>query len=571
MPSDAQVIAELRRQLEEQVARAEEQAALAKRHAEAAREKTALADRYAEDLRQREALTARYAAELREKERLAKRLSDDVEEKARTITDLRHRLDLLARQLFGQKAERVDPNQLKLAFDKAAEEGETPPPFVEEAPDEEAQPSGRPRRRKRNGRLKLPRDLPRERREILPEADELVCPCGYERRRIGEEVTEQLDYRPACFKVIEHARIKYACPACQEGVVCPPLPGFPIDKKRPSRPSAALLAEVIVSKYGDHLPLARQEDVFARHGVRIPKTTLCDWIRDVAEVLEPIAEEVGREVLRNPVVQTDETGIRVRDPTVRGRTVPGRIWVYAGQRGQAHFRYTPTKETKHPAAFLADYQGYLQADAYSGFDRLYKDGSIVEVACWAHARRKFFDAKETSPTHAVWALHAIGRIFEIDREGREAGLDAEGLRALREEKARPIVESFFEWLEGLKEAVLPRSPIYAAIRYALNQREALCRFLEDGRLRLDNNRAERSLRQVAVGRKNWLFAGSAMGGHRAATLYTLVVSCKELGISPTEYLADVLDKIAAGFPNSRRGELTPYGWTQARQAAATTV
>jgi hypothetical protein len=256
----------------------------------------------------------------------------------------------------------------------------------------------------------------------------------------------------------------------------------------------------------------------------------------------------------------------VRDPTVKGRTLPGRIWVYAGQPGELHFRYTPTKETKHPAKFLADYEGYLQADAYSGFDRLYADGSIVEVGCWAHARRKFFDAKETAPTHAIWALHAIGRLFEIDREGREANLEAEELLALRQEKSAPIVESFFEWIAELRDKVLPRSPIYAAIRYALNQREALCRFLEDGRLRLDNNRAERALRQVAVGRKNWMFAGSAMGAHRAAVLYTLVSSCRELEISPVEYLTDVIEKVSGFFPDSRRGELTPRGWWLARKA-----
>ena len=253
---------------------------------------------------------------------------------------------LLARQLFGRKAERVDPNQLKLAFDQVSEEGEAPPPFVHEAPDEESGP--RPKsKRKRNGRLKLPEDLPRERHEIHPPSEDLACPCGAERRKIGEEVTQLLDYQPASFKVVEHVRVKYACASCQEGVVCPDLPALPIDKKRPSRPGAGLLAELIVSKHGDHLPLNRLESVFERHGVRIAKSTLSDWIRDVASLLEPIAKEVANQVLACDVVQTDETGIRVRGPNLQALDAarqdlglrrppwPGLLCLHPDQRGQA--------------------------------------------------------------------------------------------------------------------------------------------------------------------------------------------------------------------------------------------
>ena len=507
--------------------------------------------------------------ELAQQRALTDRLAADAQEKARTIAELRHKLDQLARQLFGRKAESVDPNQLRLAFDQAEAEGETPPPFVDEAPDDESQRPRGKKRGKRNGRLELPADLPRERREIHPETCDLSCPCGGERRRIGEEITEQLDYRPASFRVIEHVRVKYACASCQEGVLCPDPPAFPLDKKRPSRPSSRLLAEVVVSKFGDHLPLNRLEGVFARQGVRIPKSTLSDWLRDLSVVLEPIVAVVEREVLANDAIQTDETGIRVRDPTLSKRTKAGRIWIYAGQPGQALFRYTPTKEGKHAAKFLSSYRGYLQADAYSGFDRLYRDGSIVEVACWAHARRKFFEAKEASPVEAAWALHAISKLFEVEREASEAELDAEQRKQLRAEKSRPLVESFFEWLVSLGDSLLPRSPLKKAVGYALNQREALCRFLEDGRLKLDNNRAERCLRQVAVGRKNWLFAGHANGAHRAAAFYTLVVSCREAGLDPTEYLADVITKASSpDFPASRVGELTPYAWAQRRAAEA---
>lgn len=503
-------------------------------------------------------------AELAAQRAFTEQLSADVSEKAKTIADLTHRLDLLARQLFGRKAERVDPRQLELAFELADEDDGPPPPFVDEAPDEETDSKKRKRRKtKRNGRAELPADLPRERKEIHPPAEQLECACGCKRRKIGEEVTELLDYQPASFKVVEHARIKYACPRCEEGVVCPALPAFPIDKQRPSRPGAGLLAELITNKYSDHLPLSRLEGVFARHGVRIAKSTLCDWIRDVAALLAPVLVQLKHEVLQNEILQTDETGIRVRDPTLHHATRSGRIWVYAGLPGQAYFEYTPTKEAKHPGAFLADHTGYLQADAYSGFDQLYADGSIVEVACWAHTRRKFFDARDTAPVQAAWALQAIGQLFKIEREASEAELDLAARLELRVEKSKPLAESFFEWLEPLKSSTVPKSPLYKAVTYALNQRKALLRFLEDGRLKLDNNRAERALRQVAVGRKNWLFAGSPKGAERAAALYSLVVSCRELKINVFDYLQDVILKVASSdFPASRISELTPRGWAR---------
>ncbi|MBL4847226.1 MAG: transposase [Planctomycetes bacterium] len=291
-------------------------------------------------------------AELSTQKAVAARLGKDAQDKASKILELQHRLDLLARQLFGRKAERVDPNQLKLAFEQVTEEGEAPPPFVDEAPDEESEPRAKSKR-KRNGRLKLPEDLPRERHEIHPPSEDLACPCGAERheihppsedlacpcgaerRRIGEEVTQLLDYQPASFKVVEHVRVKYACASCQEGVVCPDLPALPIDKKRPSRPGAGLLAELIVSRYGDYLPLNRLESVFERHGVRIAKSTLSDWIRDVSLVLEPITKEVARQVL-SPSQGSD---LQALDATrqnlgLRRASRPGLLLLHPDQRGQ---------------------------------------------------------------------------------------------------------------------------------------------------------------------------------------------------------------------------------------------
>jgi hypothetical protein len=326
-----------------------------------------------------------------------------------------------------------------------------------------------------------------------------------------------------------------------------------------------LLAEVIVRKYGDHLPLNRQVVVFARQGVRIPKSTLADWVRDLANLLEPIAREILSQVLESPFVQTDETGVRVRNKSTPGNMQQGRIWVYGGIPGAVYYAYTPTKEGRWAAEILAEYEGFLQADAASTFDQLYRSGRIVEVGCWAHSRRKFVDAMASSPREASWAIATIKRLFRIEREATDSGVTRAERMAIRQEKSKPLVDAYFDWLESLQLTMRPSSPLATAVNYAINQKEALRRFLEDGHLKLDNNRAELALRQVAVGRKNWLFAGSPDGGRRAAVLYTLVGSCKELGIDPAEYLRDVIERVNT-TPLSRIRELTPIGWNARRKA-----
>ena len=510
----------------------------------------------------------RLRAELAERDRQIDALKLDTAKKDEVlarkddeIRALQYKLDALARQLFGAKSERVSPGQLRLAFDAAAadvaQEAGEKPSFVHEAPDEETPSSRGKRKRKPSGRLPLPQDLPRVREEHHPSADQLVCPCGAEKQRMGEEVSEQLDFQPARFRVIEHVRVKYVCRGCN-AIPRPPLPPAPIDK---GRPSAGVLADLVVSKYGDHLPLHRLEQVYARQGVHLSKQTLCDWVRESAGLLEPVADEIRRQILTRPVIQTDETGILVKDHRAPGNRRKGRIWVYCGAPGELHFAYSPTKESKHPLAYLAGYEGVLQADAYGGFDVLYKHGTILEAGCNAHARRKFFDARDASPTEAGWALIAYQKLFAVEREAKERGLSADERLALRRERSTSIWEGYYGWLEQLQAEARPRSPLGAAVRYAMNHREALGRFLEDGRVELDNNRSERSLRKVAVGRKNWLFAGSTEGAERAAVLYTLVVSCRELGLPVWEYLRDVLDLVTV-TPASEVGSLTPRGWAK---------
>lgn len=494
----------------------------------------------------------------------------EAEANAEKVEHLQQRLDALARQLYGRSSERVDPRQLLLAFEEAVEAGVAPPSFVGEAPDEETPPAEDERkegkkRKKRNGRMPLPAHLPRERKIVPLPPEDLICECcGGEKAAFGEEVTTQLEYRPASFVVIEHVRKKFSCKKCHAGVTTAPLPAFPIDR---GRPGAGLLAEVITRKYGDHTPLNRLSGIFAREGVSLSKQTLCDWIRAAAssKLLKPIYEEIRRSVFVSPVIQADETGIRVLRHSIPGRR-KGQIWVVAARPGEVCYAYAPSKEGEWVVNLLGRYKGFLQADAANGFDVLYKDGSIVEVGCNAHCRRRFVKAKEAGEQAALWVLAAYKKLYAIEREAREEGLDSDARLRLRQEKSKPLVEKLYEYLDELATTLRPSSLTAQGVKYARNHRKALCRFLEDGRLEIDNNRAERALRQVALGRVNWIFAGSPAGAERATILYSLVVSCKELGINPAAYLKDVIERVSS-HPNRLIAELTPRGWLAQQRKA----
>jgi transposase len=414
---------------------------------------------------------------------------------------------------------------------------------------------------KGHGRQRLPEHLPRERIEHTLPAEEQRCgKCGGTLEKIGEETTEQLDYVPASFVVRQHARVKYACKGCEENVVLAPLPPQPIER---GLPGPGLLAHVGVSKYADHLPLYRLEGIFKRHGVELSRSTLCDWVGWEATLLEPIVEAMKREVLASKTIRTDDTPVRVQDPACKG-TRQGRLWVYVGD--EAHpftlFDYTPTRARDGPMAWLDGYSGYLQADAFSGYDALYAGEDIIEVGCWAHARRKFHDAESSDRERAHVALGFIGQLYVVEREARD--LDAEARRQRRQERSRPILERFRVWLDAQAPAVLPKSPMGDAVGYTLSQWTALSRYLDDGDLDIDNNVAERALRPVAIGRKNWLFAGSDAGGHRAAILYSIMATCKRHGVDPFAYLRDVLDRVAT-HPSSAIAALFPPNWKAAHE------
>lgn len=528
------------------------------------------------------ALLAERNAELEAK---ADALSKEKKRAKKLVEKLRvveFQLGLLKKQLYGRKSEKIDPRQLQLEFDEACAEAAADAPLTDEPfpedllrelaeAESEDQEEGKekegrpPRRRRRETKFPSTLEVVRD-EEIHPPAEDLLCSCGCGKVRMGEETSRRLEVQPARFFWREQVRVKYICPSCRD-ITRPSLPPAPIEK---SLAGTSLLVSVLLSKYLDHLPLDRLEKIYARDGVELSKRTLCSWIEAAVGLLEPIADEIQRSILSRSLGQTDETGILVLDREHPEGRFKGRMWVFCGESGELYYEYTPTKEALWPKRLLVDFTGILQADAYPGFDGLFtEDSGILEAGCNAHARRKFKDAHDAEPKREEpkWALLAYRRLFAVEREAKEHGLDADARLALRQKKSKKIVQGLYAWLKALKPRLVPSDPLYAAVRYALNQKEALSRFLEDGRVELDNNRSERSLRQVAVGRKNWLFAGSPKGAKWMAIAYSLIMSCTELEISPRDYLTDVLERVTT-HPHDRIHELTPRGWKAAREAAA---
>jgi transposase len=479
-----------------------------------------------------------------------------VSERDAKIRHLESRVESLIHALFGRRSEKLDPGQLML-FTKAMVKDVAAAVADETPPEDEEEKDLPPPKRKGGGRRKLPEHLPRERIEIeLPEEDRICGDCGGVcDQKIGEETSEQLDYVPASMVVRQFVRPKYACKPCQGSVVIsPPLPQ-PIEK---GIPGPGLLAKVLTDKYGDHLPLYRQEGIFARFEVDVARSTLCGWVRHAAELLEPIYDHMHQEMLASRRLHTDDTPVPVLRPG-KGKTGTGRMWVYVGDEEFPHtiFDYTANRSRDGPLRFLADFEGYLQADAYAGYDELYRKGKVVEVACWAHARRYFFDARTGDTLAACTALGYIQRLYKIERAAKELSDDER--RELRQEEARPILEDFGKWLEGMRAEALPRSNLGKAIGYVTEQWEALQVYTEHGFLRIDNNVAENAIRPVVLGRKNWLFAGSDRGGKNAAVIYSLVASCKRAGFDCFAYFRHVLEAVST-HPARRIAELTPAGW-----------
>jgi transposase len=473
----------------------------------------------------------------------------------------RHKAEMLAilRRFYGPRSERFDPTQL-LLFGMAIDAMPVDQQAVEEESGQKLT-TRRPRGRHKHGRQKLPECLRRQPVEHKLEGEALRCPCcGKERVCIGQEITEQLEHEPASFFVIQHIQHKYACRDCDQAGHNPQIelaekPPQPIEK---GLAAPGLLAYVITSKLTDHLPLYRLEKIFARHDLHIASSTMCAWMQSCAELVRPLYRLMIERVRESQVIHTDDTRVPVQDASVKGKCKSGRVWTYIGDRQHPYvlYDYTPDRTRAGPAAWLMEYQGYLQADAYGGYDGIYTTG-VKEVACWAHARRKFFEARDTDGARAAAMLKMVQDLYKVEHEAQAMSDDAR--RALRQEKAVPMLEKIKAWLDKEKDLVLPRSPMAAAIGYTLNQWEALKRYCEAGFLDIDNNAAERALKRVAIGRKNWLFAGTDAFGQHHAVLWSLIASAEAQGIDPQAYLRSVLAKIGQ-TPMGELEQFLPVRW-----------
>lgn len=478
------------------------------------------------------------------------------EAQERQIRKLQHMLSQLLRARYGPRRERLNENQLFLfaAEILAKEEGK---PL-----EQETTASDRPKR-KGHGRKRLPKSLKRQRIVYDLAEHEKECPdCRRKLKHIGEEIRERLEYIPETMIVIEEVFQKYACEiGCT--VVTAPKPAVPIEK---GLPGPGLLAHVVVSKYGDHLPLNRLEGIFQRQGVTLSRKTMCDWMRRCADLATPIYDCMKQSVLSSKVMQTDDTPVNVLDPS-RPKTRTGRIWTYVGDRDHPYtvYDFTPTRARDGPDSFMKEFNGYLQADAYAGYDELYRDGKrdITEVACWAHARRKHFEAQSSDLMRSTVVLAYIRLLYDVEREARKNVLTGEARKALRQSKSVPILKDLKDYMERELPAVLPKSPMGMAIAYTLSNWEALERYCTDGDLEIDNNGAERSLRGIAVGRRNWTFLGSDNGGRTAAVLTSITATCKRLRIDPFEYLRDIFQRINT-HPQKHLEDLLPDRWKPAQ-------
>jgi len=501
-------------------------------------------------------------------ERLRKDAAAEIE---RLKSEYQAALAALFRRYYGPRSESFDPRQLLLFGQR-----------VEELPLDEASVAAesgerlvtrRVKHRDPHGRQQLPEHL--ERIEIehdLADAEKACPACGCERCRIGCEVSEQLEYFPASFKVLRHIRHKYACVKCDHDGYDPRIataekPPQPIEK---GLPGPSLLAYVAVSKLGDHLPLYRLERIFERQKVHVARSTMCAWMRAAGELVKPLVELMIARVKQSQVVHTDDTPVPIQSPgAVLSGARPGRqpgspcrkgrIWCYLGDAANPYtvYDYTPSRSRDGPAKWLKGFTGYLQADAYGGYDGIYSGGRVTEVACWAHARRKFYDAQDSDGRRAAQMLALVGELYAVEREVKDLG-DAARL-SLRQERSVPVLARIKDWLDAEGEVVLPRSPLAAAITYAQNQWTALNAYVTQGFLNIDNNASERALKRVAIGRKNWLFAGNDQAAENHARLWSLIASCERHCVDPQRYLTSVLAKIGA-TPAGELAQFLPDVW-----------
>lgn len=485
---------------------------------------------------------------------------------------------LQGRGRAGGGSEKLSPDQLQLFAEQSEEaaaelqaEDEALDALLDEDEDgpEDLLPE-KPKRRPR--RKKLPEHLPREIREHDLSDEQKPCPaCGADRVCIGHDVSEVLDFIPAQFRVIENRMAKYACKDCDREarpgqLATAPAPPRPLDG---GIPTSALLTEVLLRKYLEHMPIHRLAQSWLQLGLDLPRSTIYGWTLRGATVLEPVAKRIRELALRCHLLQVDDTGVVVLDQSAEGGSKRGHLWSCLGDSRWAAYQYTPNWKAEGPEAFLAGRRGWMQADAYAGFNALYEPagGKAIEVACWAHMRRYFVKAKDAGDIRAARPLKLIQRLFRIEKEADRKALEHEQRRLLRQQKSKTLLKYLADWANRASPTAPPDEPLGRAITYLSNQWTALKRFLEDGRLPLTNNDCERSLRHVAVGRANWLFCGSDTGAEATATLLTCLVTAKLHGRNVREWLTQTLDRLAGGWPKSKLDELLPGPITGAEQAS----
>ncbi len=464
----------------------------------------------------------------------------------------------LRRMMFGTKSEKItrEIEQLELKLEELE---------VGKAERAEDGPGSQPPRQ-RPSRQPLPEHLPREVHVHMPDRDTCTA-CGGGLSKLGEDVSEMLEYVPASFKVIRHVRPKLCCTKC-DVILEAPAPSRPIER---GLAGPGLLAHVLVAKYADHLPLYRQSEIYAREGVDLDRSTLADWVGAASHLLSPLVDQLRRHVLAASKLHADDTPVPVLAPGT-GRTKTARLWTYVrDDRAAADdapaavwFAYSQDRKGEHPKQHLSSFSGILQADGYAGFHHLYEGGRIVEAACWAHVRRKFYDIQVANGSSiASEAVKRIGALYDIEREVR--GRPAEVRTATRQTRARPLLDELHRWLHKALAGLSRKSDTALAIRYALSRWRALSRYIDDGRIEMDNSAAERALRTVALGRKNYLFAGSDAGGERAAAIYSLLGTAKLNGLDPELYLRHVLERIA-DHPVNQLQRLLPWNLAAALPA-----